>query len=195
MSVPLSIKQRSLIGSNACKRIRQSGDIPGVLYGEKKDSVNIQFSNDDFITYQRQQDPILNLKMDDKEQKAIVQKVQYNSFGDEVVHVDFLRISPDKEITVPVELVFRGTPKGAQFGGMTNIRLKKINVCCMPGDVPKSISVDISGLDVSQQLRVKDIPVADKYKVANHAETTLVIIRPPRKSKGKAAAEPEAKKK
>lgn len=194
MSVPLSIKQRSLIGSNACKRIRQSGDVPGVLYGEKKESVSIQFSNEDFVTYQRQKDPILSLKMDDKEQKAIVQKVQYDSFGDEVVHVDFLRISPDKEITIPVELIFRGTPKGAQFGGMTNIRLKKVNVCCMPSDIPKSISIDISGLDVSQQLRVKDIPASDKYKVVNHEETMLVIIRPPRKSKGKAAAETEEKK-
>ncbi|BBM81834.1 50S ribosomal protein L25 [Candidatus Uabimicrobium amorphum] len=194
MSVPLSIKQRSLIGSNACKRVRQSGDVPGVLYGEKKESLHIQFSNEDFVTYQRQKDRILALQMDGKEQEAIVQKVQYDSFGDEVVHVDFLRISSDKEITVPVELDFKGTPKGIQFGGATNIRLKKVNVTCLPSDIPKSITVDISGLDISEQLRVKDLGSSDKYKVANHSETMLVIVRPPRKAKGKTAAEGEEEK-
>ncbi|WP_372370782.1 50S ribosomal protein L25 [Candidatus Uabimicrobium sp. HlEnr_7] len=193
MSVPLSVKQRSLIGSNACKRIRQSGDIPGVLYGEKKGSLHIQFSNEEFVIYQRQKDRILDLKMDDKNQSAIVQKVQYDSFGDEVIHVDFLRISAEKEVTVPVEIIFRGTPKGVQFGGMTNIRLKKLQVTCLPDNVPSAIAIDISDLDVSEQFRIKDLPAAEKYKISNHPETMVVIVRPPRKSKGKAAEETEEK--
>lgn len=186
MSVPLSVKQRSLIGSNACKKVRQSGHIPGVLYGEKKGSLHIQFSNEEFVMYQKQKDRILDLKMDDKNQEVIVQKIQYDSFGDEVIHVDFLRISSDKEITVPVEVIFKGTPKGVQFGGMTNFRLKKLQVTCLPNDVPSAIAIDISDLDVSEQFRVKDLPSAEKYKISNHPETMVVIVRPPRKSKGKA---------
>lgn len=189
MSVSLSVKHRSLIGSNACKRIRNEGDIPGVLYGEKKEAVHIQFSNDDFVTYQQQKDPILSLEMDDKKQEAIVQKVQYDSLGDDVVHVDFLRITSDKEINVPVNITFKGTPKGVQLGGLTNIRLKKLNVTCLPNNIPNEIVVNISGLDVSQQLRVKDLEKSDNYKISNHPEVMIVIVRPPRKSKGKAAEE------
>jgi len=189
VSVPLSIKQRSLIGSNACKKVRNSGDVPGVLYGEKKESVHVQFSNDDFVAFQKQKDPILTLKMDDKSQEAIVQKVQYDSFGDEVVHVDFLRISPEKEITVSVDISFRGTPAGVQMGGTTNIRLKKLSVRCLPNNVPAEIVVDISHLGVEEQYRVKDLVVNEKYTFNNHPETMIAIVRPPRKSKGKVAKE------
>lgn len=182
MSVPLSIKQRSLIGSNACKKIRNIGEVPGILYGEKKDTVPVQFSVDAFVECRSKKDQIISLDMDGKTQDTIVQKVQYDSFGDHIIHVDFLRISKDKEITVPVALNIKGTPKGVQLGGTTNIRLKKVLVTCLPDDIPKEISVEISDLDVSEQLRVKEIVTTDKYKIANHADTTIVIVRPPRKA-------------
>lgn len=195
MSVSLSVKQRSLIGSNACKKVRNAGEIPGVLYGEKKDSLSIQFSIDAFHECRSKKEQIVNLEMEGKSQEAIVQKVQYDSLGDNIVHVDFLRISKDKEINVPVDVALKGTPKGTLLGGTINAKLKKLQVTCLPADIPKQIVADISHLEIAQQLRVKELASSDKYKITNHPETTIVIIRAPRKSKKKASDDDAKKKK
>lgn len=194
MSTTLSIKHRESIGSNACKKIRNAGSIPGVIYGEKKDAVAIQFSADDFGNYLKTKEPIINLSLDDNKQEAIVQKLQYDSMGDNVVHVDFLRISNDKPISIPVDLETYGTPVGVGMGGTVNVRLNKVSVTCLPADIPKNIRASIAHLNISEQLKVADIPTHEKYTINNHPDTTIVIVRPPRKAREKKEKDKKDKK-
>src|SRR5947208_3756520 len=119
----ITIKPRAALGSRANKRLRDSGFVPGVIYGHKEAVVPVTIPKKEVTNHLNHGAHLFDLALDGKSEKVLVKEVQYDHLGIEVIHVDFARVSLDErvEVTVPVEL--KGEPKneGETIGVITQV--------------------------------------------------------------------------
>src|SRR2546425_6806006 len=114
----VTAKQRSELGSRANKRLRDSGFIPGVIYGHKEAVVPVTLPKKEVSTHLSHGAHLFELGLDGKKETVLVKEVQYDHLGIEVIHVDFARVSLDEKVEVTVPLELKGEPKGAEEGGV-----------------------------------------------------------------------------
>ena len=110
-TLTLEATDRGTLGTANSRRIRRSGMIPAVLYGKKVDNVNLAVSREAFLSVLRHHGRILDIKLPSgSTEKAILKEVQWNTFGDEVLHIDLGRVALDDKIQIKIEFKFVGDP-------------------------------------------------------------------------------------
>jgi ribosomal protein bL25 (Ctc-form) len=114
----VTVKPRSELGSRANKRLRDSGFIPGVIYGHKEAVVPVTLPKKEVVNHLHHGTHLFDLSLDGKNEKVLVKEVQYDHLGMEVLHVDFARVSLDERVEVTVPLELKGEPKGEADGGV-----------------------------------------------------------------------------
>ncbi len=110
---------------------------------------------------------------------AMVKELQVTPVTQEYVHVDFYEISLDKPIEVDVPLVLTGKSIGGEQGGIVQLIRKEIEVSCLPMDIPETIQIDISDLDIGDSLHIADIAVGEKISVLADTNYTVVTVLAP----------------
>src|SRR5690242_19757222 len=135
----VSAQARTALGSRANKRLRDSGLLPGVIYGHKEAVVPVTLPKKEVVNHLVRGAHLFDLALDGKSEKVLVKEVQYDHLGMEVLHVDFARVSLDEkvEVTVPVEL--KGEPRGAEEGGVLQQIISALEVECLVTDIPEKI--------------------------------------------------------
>src|SRR4051812_18388716 len=107
-TVIVEAKKRTGLGSRANKRLRLTGLLPGVVYGHKEAVVPVSLPKREVVNHLARGAHVFDLNIDGKSEKVLVKEVQYDHLGDEVLHVDFARVSLDERVTVTVPLELRG---------------------------------------------------------------------------------------
>ncbi len=181
----LAAHKRDGRGTRKARKLRQQGQVPAVIYGHGEGTVSIAVPRDDFAAVLRHGQRIVDLQTDGATQKTLIKDIQYDALGQEILHVDFARISEDERITVEVAVELRGTAPGATAGGVLEQVLHTLEIECLPGDVPESIRVNLGELQVGQAIQVKDLKLPAGVKVLEDPEAIVVHVI-------QAAAEPEA---
>lgn len=173
---PLSVTLRSETGTRSVKRLRKNGQIPAVLYGQKKENLRLSLKKLDMQNALKSNARIVNLKLNGESDNALIKEVQHDTFGNEILHVDFFRIDINKtvEINVPIELY--GTPVGLKKHGVLDHLLKKANIECLATSIPERIKVNISNLDAGQSFLIKDLEIPEGVKILNNPETIVVSV-------------------
>ena len=115
----LQASARPELGSRANKRLRDTGQIPAVLYGHKEAVVPLKLRKKEISVYLAHGTHVFDLTLDGKTQKVLIKDVQYDHLGIEVLHVDFARVSLDEKVEITVPLELKGTPKGEADGGFS----------------------------------------------------------------------------
>jgi large subunit ribosomal protein L25 len=181
----LEAKLRQETGKGPMRRIRAAGNVPGVLYGEGNDPVALEFSFRDFyhVTHTRAgSNVILDLKIDGADRaecKAIVREIQYHPVRRDVLHVDFQEISMTKQVhvRVPVELI--GEPLGVRTkGGVLELLHREVEVRCLPADIPESLPIEVTDLDVGDSLQVRDLSFEAGEIIDEMDATVITIVAP-----------------
>jgi len=191
-SVQLAVQPRDGFGSRAVKRLRKQGLLPAVVYGHKEATVTLALSQDDFAKALRLGARLVELKTDRSAQAAIIQEVQWDHLGKDVLHVDFKRVSADERITVPVRIEVRGIAPGVSGGGVLDQPLHVINVECLVTAVPDEIRVPVGELQLGQAIYVKDLRLPEGVKAMADAEAIVVQITAPQAEPTAAAVAPVA---
>jgi large subunit ribosomal protein L25 len=183
---------RESVGKKDAKLQRSEGKIPCVLYGGKeqykfvmdeKSFHQIVFSPDSFF---------INLELDGKKFDCVLKDIQYHPVSDSILHADFIEFAKDKPLTMSVPIHFTGNAPGLIKGGQLVKKFRKLNVRSLPKDMPESVVIDISELDIEQKITIGEIP-QDKYKIIEHQDRYIVAIRATRVSATDTAAEGAAK--
>ena len=180
-SIQLSVKPRSELGSRANKRLRDAGNVPGVIYGHKEAVVPVTLAKKELTNHLNRGAHVFDLALDGKSEKVLVKEVQYDHLGIEVIHVDFARVSLDEKVEVTVPLELKGTPKGEADGGVLQQLITDLEVECLVTDIPAAIrhSVADMGLDsvlhVTQKVVEGETPAAP---VAEMAEPEVIGRKP-----------------
>jgi large subunit ribosomal protein L25 len=184
-SVQLATQPRDKFGTAVTRRLREQGLLPAVLYGHKEATVPLTLSHDDFVKALRHGARLVSLKTDGTSEAAIIQEIQWDHLGKDVLHVDFRRVSEDERVVVTVPLHLRGIAPGVSGGGVLDQPLHTLSVECLVTAVPESIRVSIGELQIDQAIYVKDVRLPEGVKAMGDPDAIVVHIRAPQ-------AEPEA---
>jgi large subunit ribosomal protein L25 len=176
-TVTLATKPRPDHGTRPSRQLRKQGLVPAVVYGHKKAPVPIALGQKDLETALRHHARIVDLQLDGKTETAVIQEVQHDHLGKEVLHVDFKRVSKDERIEVAVAVELKGTPAGVGHGGILDQPLHDLDVECLAVAIPESIRVNIADLQIGQAVHVKDLTLPEGVKVLNDPEAIVVQLR------------------
>ena len=157
METTLEARVREERGSTAAKRMRRGGELPANLAGLGKDARAIAVSEHSFEKLYRSGAQLLTIEMPDETVEALIREVQLNTFGDKILHIDFEEIKRGVTLQVEVPLVFFGEPAGVAEGGVFQTILDKLNVTCLPKNIPDSIEVDIRELATGENVTIGDV--------------------------------------
>ena len=193
----LSGQPRDTTGKRATKADRTSGFIPCVIYGrDGATPFNVTLSDVRKLIFSPDFN-IVELTLNGKMHTAIVKDVQYHPTTDEIEHIDFLLTEPGHPVKVELPLRTRGVSPGVKAGGRLVQSVRTVKVKVLPKDLVNELFVDISGLELGQAVRVRDIDLPEGIQVIVNGAIPVAIIEIPRalRSAASAAAKETAKKK
>jgi len=200
----ITATKRTESGRRKVRAIRAKGLIPGIVYGHKTEAVAITLNKDELMRHLRSGKHMVDLELEGVKERALLKEIQYDAFGDHVIHVDFARIAMDEEVTVSVPIMLSGNAIGVAHGGILQHIIKEIQVRCLPADIPDSIPFRVNELDIDAVVHIKDLPPTPRAKYLGEPEQiVLQIVKPiieevaatPAVGAEAAAAEPEVLKK
>jgi large subunit ribosomal protein L25 len=176
-SAQVTAKTRGELGSRANKRLRDSGMLPGVVYGHKEAVIPITLQRKEVVGYLNLGAHVFDLHLDGKPQKVLVKDVQYNHLGTEVIHVDLARVSLDEKVKVTVLLELKGEPKGTADGGVLQQIIKELEVECLVLEIPEIIRHNVSEMALNDVLHVKDLTVPHGVRVLQDGELIVATVK------------------
>jgi len=156
-TVSLSGSPRENVGKKDAKKNRREGKVPCVLYGgeeqihfvvEEKPLRKIVYTPEVYI---------VSLNIGGKVHDTIIQDAQYHPVTDNFLHVDFLEIMPDKQVTIAVPVKAEGTPTGVLKGGRFINKMRKLKIKALAKDLPDFIPINTDKLDIGDSIKVMDI--------------------------------------
>ncbi len=142
--------------------IRNSGNVPGVIYGGKENNEKISISKKilkSTIEKENFLSNIITLSLNGKNQNVLPREVVYDVITDEPIHVDFLRIVPGVKIRieVPVEFINHEKSPGLKRGGVLNIVRRKVELKCPSEKIPEKLTIDLDGVDIGESFKISSI--------------------------------------
>lgn len=180
----LDVQQRDTFGKQNAKAIRRAGDVPGVLYGRKQESIAIKINERAFKHFLRTygENVIINMEITEgNPEPVIIKDIQRHPVEKQVLlHADFIRISLDEPVTSTVPIILEGTPVGIQEGGVVEFPLRNLTLNCLPSIMPNDITVDISQMVIGDIVYVQDIELDDEIEVLDELQRVIVSVSQPR---------------
>lgn len=181
--VSLRAERRQAAGSGPARRLRDEGDVPAVLYGRGLDSTPLSVSRRELYTALHTEagtNALINLEIGSEKFLTIARELQRHPVRGEIMHLDFISISLDEEITAEVSIDFIGDPVGASEGGIVETIRNSVLVSALPMSIPSSVPVDISEMNVGDTLTAAQLPAIDGVEYLDDPETALVTVVVPR---------------
>lgn len=149
------------LGSGPSKRIRAEGNVPGVVYGLDADPIPVTVEwrpLREALTTEAGLNALIDLDVDGETALTVVKELQRHPIRGNVLHIDFLRVSADAEITVEVPIVLEGEAKAVlSENGTVDQLLYALAINAKPADIPNELTVDISSLEINGSIHVSDI--------------------------------------
>ena len=175
----LKASKRVETGSSICAKLRRAQLVPGIVYGHKQEPVKVSVKEDDLAHVLHEGGHVVNLDIEGADQPALIREVQYDAFGEVMLHVDFYRIDMDEEVDIEVPIEFHGTPAGIEMGGNLDLGLHEINVSCKATAIPESIRAEVGQLEIGDTLHVRDLELPQGVKLLTDEEVVVAHVRPP----------------
>ncbi len=173
---PLQAKIRKDSGSIKSRKNRNAGLIPAILYGHKQENLMLFLDKKEFSKIIDARTKMVNLKMDSAEETAVIKEVQFDTFGKEILHADFIRTDLTEKITTKVPVVIYGTSQGVKEGGVLDHPLKEIEIECLPSEVLDNIRIDISGLAIGDTIHIGDVELPANVKALGGSDVIVVSV-------------------
>jgi large subunit ribosomal protein L25 len=185
-------------GKGASRRLRRTGKVPAILYGGKGEPSNItldQLKLLNVIEDEKFYSSIITLKLDGKDQQAIVKDIQLHPAKHQVLHLDLQRVLADQPIRIhlPIHFLNEATCPGVKTqGGLVSHLRTDVEITCLPKDLPEALEVDMAGMSLNDTVYLKDIklpPGVTIPELSTGREIPVVSIHAPRAEEPEPAAE------
>ena len=180
----LLAKKREDLSKSQKNQQRKKGIVPGVLYDKEFNQPISVFINDlkpvVFTPYTYN----VHLELDGEVHQSIIQNIQFHPLSDEVMHIDFYKITPDKEIKTLLPVTCEGNPEGVKEGGRFLQKIRKMTVKGKPDNLPDEILVQVAHLKLGESLKVEDLD-EEGIELLNAPEDPICTVSMPRSLKAK----------
>jgi large subunit ribosomal protein L25 len=196
--IVIAVERREPRGSNAARRLRARGLVPGNVYGLDRDPFAVAVDPariEQVLRLGSGRNTIFSLALEQGQQSRAVmlRELQRDPVSERLVHVDFVRFDPNRTIHVKVPVRLVGIPTGVKNeGGVVDFVHREVEVECLPAAIPEHLDVDVSELHVNQNVSVADLELEPGVKVLDAPDMILAVVSEPRKEEVPAAAEAAA---
>ena len=158
-TLAINVKERQNVGKTNTRALRNQGNVPCVLYGGEKQVTFYAHENDFRKLVYTPDTFVVELSIDGTVIKAIMQDIQFHPVTDKILHIDFLEVFDNKEITVSIPVNLNGTSIGVKNGGNLMFRRSKIITKGLVANLPNSIELNIEHLNIGMFTYIKDITI------------------------------------
>ena len=165
------------------KKLRRQGFIPAIMYGYKGNKpLSVHYSEFQKLFEDIGEHAIITLTIGEKEKvDVIIKSFQLDPVKRNIIHIDFLQIQEGQVLRTEIPVKVIGTSKGIKKGGILEEYVRDIEVECLPKDIPDSIVIDVTDLDIGDSVHIKDLPVSDKLRILTNQEQVVVAVGMPSK--------------
>ena len=197
MKIEISATSRKAQGTGASRRLRKTGRVPGIVYGEG-DPTLIDVDHNNLYHALRKEAfhaSVLTLELDGKKEQVLLRDFHMHPFRQQVQHIDFQRVSKDKKIHMKVPLHFFNAdiaPGVKLSGGIISHVMNDLNIACLPADLPEFIEVDLASLAMGHSIHVSDLKLPKGVSVAGHGHVGDAVVATVQIPRGAVEAEAEA---
>ena len=181
----LTAEIREGVGKEKAKKLRTKGLIPAIFYGPRSKTIPLVIDYKE-LTKVLQTEAGENVLIDldirkgaQSDRKVVMVKdIQIDPLQRIALHTDFYEVAMDEVVTVEVPVHLIGKPEGTKMGGILDQVRRMIQIQCLPGDIPKSIDIDVSALKIGDSIHIQDIQV-EKAKIISDTNFTIATVVPP----------------
>ena len=183
--INLDIISRDKTGKSNCKQLRNTGKIPAVIYGDKKEPAYIaieypkivkELSKTGFFS------TVFSLKLNKKAIKVLPREIQTDPLNDKPIHIDFLRVNDESKINISVPIIFINEDKspGLKSGGVLNTVRREVDLICKINNIPEKLEADLTNLEVGSVIHMSDIKLQeDVIPQISDRDFTIATIAAP----------------
>ncbi len=189
----LTVRKRERIGKTGVTKVRKDSLIPAVIYGRGMDSVSVEVSPEDLkkaLSAEAGRNTLLEVTVENSDSRpalSILKEVQTDPLTGRTKHLDFQSIDPDTAIRIEVPIEFVGKSQGIKDGGILEEIERTFRIKCLPAQIPDSIEVDITELDIGDSLHIRDMKFADELEILHNPDDPVVMVIAPRAAISEAA--------
>jgi large subunit ribosomal protein L25 len=181
----LTAEIREGVGKEKAKKLRSKGLIPAIFYGPRAQTIPLVIDSKELAKALRTEageNVLIDLdirKGPQSDRKVVMLKaIQVDPLQRATLHTDFYEVAMDEMVTVEVPVHLVGKPEGTKVGGILEQVRRVIQMQCLPGDIPKSIDIDVSALNIGDSIHVQEINV-EKAKIISDTNFTIATVVPP----------------
>jgi len=169
----LTVELRDKFSKRANRRLRSSGQVPAVLYGHGKAVKSLTLGAEELNAAVRHGNRFVALSGRLSE-NAFIKDVQWNTWGTEILHVDFARVDAHEKVRVTVAVELRGEAPGTKDGGVVKLMMHTIELECAAASIPEKVDVNINHLGFGKVLHVSDLELPKGTKALVDVATVVV---------------------
>ena len=176
-TVTLKTQPRKDFGTVSARRLRKEGLLPAVVYGHKEETLTVVLPREEVEKIVRRGVRIVSLEAGGKTETARFRELQWDNLGKEILHVDFMRVSKDERIVVPIRIELRGIAPGIGEGGALDQPMHNLQVECPALEIPEFIRVQIDGLHLGQAIHVKELTLPPGVVAKADPDAVVVTVK------------------
>jgi large subunit ribosomal protein L25 len=177
----LSATPRTGTGKGVARTLRQSGQIPGIIYGHARQPQALALNAREFdrLLEHVTASTVIEVDVGGKTSKTLIREIQRHPYKKQVLHVDFLELVAGEKVTVEIPIVYVGTPQGVRDGGILEQIKHELTVEADPTTLPEHIEVDVSALTIGHTLYVRDVRVPEGATVQDEPDSPVALVAAP----------------
>ena len=179
----LRVKPRKRIGKSGAREVRKEGNIPAIFYGQGEDPMPLVVQPDELkqaLSNNAGMNTVLELEIDGSEPSAkkfsMLGEVQKDPLKNKVIHIDFLAIDMEKNVKVKVPVNTQGRSEGERKGGKLEKLMRTIDLECLPGNIPDSIEIDVSSLNMGDFVDIASLTFGEGVKILRDGSEKVVHV-------------------
>ena len=162
----ISAEQRERVGKGSARAVRRAGRVPAVIYGDKKEPLGITLENREVSKIVHQPGifgRLLDIKVGKDSHTVLTRDIQFHPVSDNILHMDFLRVSGSAKVAVAVSVEFINEDDcpGIKIGGVLNVVRYEVELLCPATTIPEKITVDLSGLKIGDSVHISTIELPE----------------------------------
>ena len=162
----LKATKRTSTSTGQVNKLRSDGSVPAVLYGGKKNNLNISLKKlqlQDIIKTETFMSKVFDLDVDGSSEKVLPRDVAYDPLSDEPIHIDFMRIVKGSKLIlqIPVKFINSDKSPGLKKGGVLNIVRRKVELKCPAENIPNEITVDLDNTEINSSLKISSVKLPE----------------------------------
>jgi len=172
----MKANKRDERGSRQARKLRAKGLIPCIIYGHGQEPLAVTLNKHDIELAVLHGERLLEVTVGKTHLNALIKDLQYDTYGQSILHVDLARVKLDERVMVTIPIILRGTPAGVEGGGVLQQTTSSVTIECAVRDIPDDITTAITEMQIGDSLYARELPLPEGADLQGDPETLICNV-------------------